>query len=258
MPDDQPPSSPVTHAAQHRDSLLGVAFPTTHWSLVQSAQKDGALAAQAMNELCRRYWYPIYAYLRCRGFDRPDAQDITQGFFLHIVTGGLLQHADRSHGKLRSYLLGALGRHLADHLRHERAEKRGGRAIVLPLEVQTAEERFQNEPIDRRDPESLYLAAWAQELLARVQGDLRTYYTKTSRADLFDALQACLGLDDTLTPYAGLATRFSTSETAMRLQVFRMRRRFGTMLRDEVARTVETPAELEEELAWLSKVLRGG
>jgi len=225
---------------------------------VQSAQKDGALAAQAMNELCRRYWYPIYAYLRCRGFDRPDAQDITQGFFLHIVTGGLLQHADRSHGKLRSYLLGALGRHLADHLRHERAEKRGGRAIVLPLEVQTAEERFQNEPIDRRDPESLYLAAWAQELLARVQGDLRTYYTKTSRADLFDALQACLGLDDTLTPYAGLATRFSTSETAMRLQVFRMRRRFGTMLRDEVARTVETPAELEEELAWLSKVLRGG
>lgn len=258
MPDDQPPSSPVTHAAQHRDSLLGVAFPTTHWSLVQNAQKDGALAAQAMNELCRRYWYPIYAYLRCRGFDRPDAQDITQGFFLHIVTSGLLQHADRSRGKLRSYLLGALARHLADHLRHERAEKRGGRAIVLPLETQNAEDRFQNEPVDHRDPESLYLAAWANDLIEAVRGQLRLHYSKTGRETLFDGLQAFLGLDDDTTPYADLSLQFNASEAAMRLQVFRMRRRFGTMLRDEVARTVETPAELEEELAWLSKVLRGG
>ncbi len=239
-----------------RDTLLGVAFPTTRWSLVLSAQKDGVEAGRAMNEICRRYWYPVYAYLRCRGFDRPDAQDITQGFFLKIVTGGFMQNADPARGRLRSYLLGALGRHLADHLRYENAEKRGGRAIVLPLECQTSEERYERDLIDHRDPESIYLAAWARDLIDRVRDQLRIHYTRTKREELFDALQPCLGLDDDQTPYADLARKFDASQTAMRLQVFRMRRRFGKMLREEVAQTVETPEELNEELAWLAKMLR--
>ena len=129
------PPSPSPDDQRSRDTLLGVAFPTTRWSLVLQAQKDGAEAARALNDLCRRYWYPIYAYLRCRGFQRPDAQDITQSFFLSAVTGGLIQHADPTRGRLRSFLLGSLTRHLADHLRHVNAEKRGGRAIVLPLDV---------------------------------------------------------------------------------------------------------------------------
>lgn len=239
-----------------RDTLLGVAFPTTQWSLVLEAQREGAAAALAMNELCRRYWYPIYAYLRCRGFDRPDAQDITQTFFFRAVTAGLVQNADQSRGRLRSFLLGSLGRHLADHLRHENAEKRGGRAIVLPLECQTAEDRYERELIEHRDPESLYLSAWARELIDRVREKLRAHYARTQRGELFDALQACLGMEDESTPYRDLARQFEASETAMRLQVFRLRRRFGKMLREEVSQTVETPAELEEELAWLAKTLR--
>lgn len=253
---DSSPSLLPEHDAKSRDTLLGVVFPTTQWSLVLSAQKEGAEAVLAMNEICRHYWYPIYAYLRCRGFDRPDAQDITQSFFLRAVTGGLIQNADQTRGRLRSFLLGSLTRHLANHLRHENAEKRGGRAIVLPLECQTSEDRFCNEPADNRDPETLYLAAWAQDLINRVREKLRQYFVQTKRAELFDALHPCLGMDDDATPYCDLAQQFNASEAAMRLQVFRMRRRFGLMLREEVAQTVETPEELEEELAWLSKVLR--
>ena len=250
------PTSPSPDDQRSRDTLLGVAFPTTRWSLVLQAQKDGAEAVRALNDLCRRYWYPIYAYLRCRGFQRPDAQDITQTFFLRAVTEGLVKNADQARGRLRSFLLGALGRHLADHLRHENAEKRGGRAIVLPLECQTSEERYERDLIDHRDPESLYLAAWARELIDRVRDQLRIHYTRTKRGELFGALQPCLGLDDDQTPYADLARKFDASQTAMRLQVFRMRRRFGKMLREEVAQTVETPEELNEELAWLAKILR--
>lgn len=224
--------------------------------MVLRAQQDGVEAQMAMNNLCRRYWYPIYAYLRCRGFERPDAQDITQGFFLMVVTGGLFQAAQRERGKMRSFLLGALNRHVADHLRHQNAMKRGGRAIVLPLEVETAEERFSNEPADFRDPEKLYLATWAQSLIDTARQQLRKHLEKKGQAALFDQLQSVIEKEETDTPYRDLAVRLNASEAAVRLQVFRLRRRFAKLLREEVAKTVETPEEIEEELAWLSKALR--
>ncbi|MCB1278494.1 hypothetical protein [Prosthecobacter sp.] len=251
------PPTPTSDDPRSRDTLLGVAFPTTQWSLVLQAQKDGAEAARALNELCSRYWYPIYAYLRCRGFPRPDAQDITQSFFLRAVTEGLVKNADQTRGRLRSFLLGALSRHLTDHLRRENAEKRGGRAIVLPLQCHTSEERYERDLIDHRDPESLYLAAWARELIDRVRERLRAHYTRTKRAEIFELLHGCLSLDEQATPYRELSTQLNVSEAALRLQVFRLRRRFGKMLREEVALTVETPEELDEELSWLSRVLRG-
>lgn len=112
-----------------------------------------------MDDLCRRYWHPIYAYLRCRGYGRDDAQDLTQGFFLKAIRRELIASADQQKGRLRTFFLTALNRHLADHLRHETAAKRGGRAMVLPLECRDAEERFIHEPLDHRDPERLFLAA---------------------------------------------------------------------------------------------------
>ncbi len=241
---------------KHRDSMLGAVFPATHWTMVFQTQKSDAEAAVAMNELCRRYWYPIYAYLRCRHFDRQDAQDLTQGFFLSIITGGLLGHADPSRGKLRSLLLGAMARHIADFRRHQGAQKRGGRAIVLPLECQTAEERFSNEPVERRDPESLFLGAWARELLDRTRAKLREHYGRTGRASLYETLQSAVELDEATAPYRDLAAELRTSEVAVRLQVFRMRQRFTKLLREEVALTVATPEEVEEELAWMARVLR--
>lgn len=250
------PGENTDHDMKHRDSMLGAAFPSTQWTMIFKAQQSDAEAALALNELCRRYWYPIYAYLRCRGFERPDAQDLTQSFFLSAIEGGLIRHADPLRGKMRSFLLGALTRHIADHLRHQHAQKRGGRAIVLPLECQTAEEKFSSEPVDHRDPESLFLSSWARELLDRVRVRLRDHYTKTGRADLYDALQAAVELDDEIAPYRDLSARLNASEAALRIQVFRMRQRFAKLLREEVALTVETPEEIEEELAWLSRVLR--
>lgn len=252
MPDELP-SGPIERDAKQRDTLLGVAFPTTQWSMVLRAQKDGAEAQRAMNDLCRRYWYPIYAYLRCRGFERPDAQDITQGFFLKAVTGGLFQAAEQERGKLRSFLLGSLNRHISVYLRHQNAQKRGGRAIVLPLEVETAEERYSNEPADHRNPEQLYLAAWARSLIEAARQRLRKHLEKKGQGDLFDQLQGLIEMDETAMPYREFATKLNTSEAALRLQVFRIRRRFGKLLREEVAKTVETPEELDEELKWLMK-----
>lgn len=238
--------------------MLGAAFPSTQWSVVFKAQKNDAEAALALNELCRRYWYPIYAYLRCRGFERPDAQDLTQSFFLSAIDGGLIAHADPARGKLRSFLLGSLTRHVADHLRHQNAQKRGGLAVVLPLECQSAEDKFSNEPVDHRDPEMLFFTAWARDLLDRVRAKLRQHYENTKRQELFELLQAAVELDDEIAPYRELAARLNSSEAALRLQVFRMRQRFSKLLREEVALTVETPEEIEEELAWLARVLRGG
>ncbi len=256
MVDETPPSTPFDMAVQQRDSMLGIAFPTTEWSMVLRLQAEGIGSVNAMNDLCRRYWYPIYAYLRCRNFERADAQDITQSFFLKAVTTGLFEAAEQGRGRLRSFLLGSLNRHVSDYLRHENAQKRGGRAIVLPIECENAETRFGAELIEHDDPESLYLATWAKELIQRAKQRLRAHYASSKRARLFDALEAVVLGDETATTYGELAAQLNTSDAALRLQVFRMRQRFAKLLREEVALTVETPEEIEEELAWLARVLR--
>lgn len=258
MPDESPSPSSREGGTSRNMVTHRVDFPATEWSLVMRAQKEGLEASNALNDLCGRYWYPLYAYLRSRLFSCEDAQDITQTFFMKAVMGGLLQNADQERGKLRSFLLAALTRHISDHLRHEKAEKRGGRAIMLPLECFTAEERFVNEPADTRDPEKLYLLAWARELMERVRRKLRAYYERTNRAEMFAVLEPCLAMDETATPYRDLARRLSTTEVSLRMQVHRTRQRFGKLLREEVALTVHSPDELEEEMSWLAGVLRGG
>lgn len=237
--------------------MLGAAFPSTQWTMVLKTHRDDAEAALALNELCRRYWYPIYAYLRCRGFERPDAQDITQSFFLSAIRGELWQQADPARGKLRSFLLGSLTRHVGAYMRHQGAQKRGGRAIVLPIECMESEGRYANELRENRDPESIFLSTWAKALLDRARENLRQHYESTGRKALFDALQGIMEDDDSSEKnYRQIAARLRCSETALRLQVFRMRKRFAHLLRKEVTDTVETPEEIEEELAWLGKVLR--
>lgn len=257
MPDEPSKTFRNSGAMREQTAVHGVLFPATQWSMVLRAQAEGQEAVRALNELCRRYWYPIYAYLRCRRFEREDAQDITQSFFMKAVTGGLIQNADQERGKLRSFLLAALNRHLADHLRHERAEKRGGRAIVLPLECHTAEDRFANEPVDDRDPEKLFFIAWARELMEQVRRKLRAYYERTKRGELAAVLDPYLGTSDSGTPYGELSQRLGLTEGNLRVQVYRMRRKLAELLRAEVAQTVQTPEELNEEMAWLAGALRG-
>jgi RNA polymerase sigma-70 factor (ECF subfamily) len=254
VPDEPTEDSPASPRAK-RDTLLGAPFPTTDWSVVLQAQRDDAAAALALNELCRRFWYPIYAFLRCRGHQRADAQDLTQGFFLKAVRRELVGSADQEKGRLRTFLLTALNRHVADHLRHESAQKRGGRAMVLPHECDDAEHRFAADPLDHADPERLFLGAWARALLERVREKMRAHYEATRRGELYAALEQVVTLEDETTPYAELAQKLSASETALRLQVFRMRQRFAKLLREEVAQTVHSPEDLESEIAWLKRTL---
>jgi DNA-directed RNA polymerase specialized sigma24 family protein len=253
-----PPKKPDDQGdSKHRETHLGSAFPPTEWSMVLRAQKEGVQAARAMDDLCRRYWYPIYAFLRGRGFPREDAQDLTQGFFLKMIRCELIGSADQEKGRLRSYFLGALNRHLADHFRTQSAVKRGGRAIVVPLECQDAERQYSSELLDHRDPEKFFLIAWARSLLERTLKRVRAHYQKTGRGDMFSVLEATATMDEDATPYRDLAEKLQANEAALRIQVFRIRQRFAKVLREEVAQTVHTPDELEEELAWLQRVLKG-
>jgi RNA polymerase sigma-70 factor (ECF subfamily) len=224
---------------------------------VRAAGGGDATSAKALDELCRLYWYPVYAFLRCRGYSRADAQDLAQGFFLRVVTDETFDRAEEGRGKLRSFLLGSLQRHVVDHHRHQGAEKRGGRAIVLPLECDDSEDRYVAEPADTRDPEKLYQIAWAEALMARVRQRVEEHYRKTDRADLFAQLEPILSLDEKKAPYADLAAKLDSSEAALRLQVFRLRQRFTKLMREEIAQTVEKPEDVEEEIAWVGQIIRG-
>jgi RNA polymerase sigma-70 factor (ECF subfamily) len=198
--------------------------------MVLRAREGGARSAKAMDDLCRNYWYPIYAFLRGRGFARADAQDLTQGFFLKVISCQLIGSADQEKGRLRSYFLGALNRHLADHFRSELAVKRGGRAIVVPLECQDAEQQYSNEPLDHRDPEKFFLAAWARSLLDRTLKRVRAHYQKTGRGEMFAALEPTATLEDATTPYRELAERLKMTEAALRIRPHPRGTRGGTRL----------------------------
>jgi RNA polymerase sigma-70 factor (ECF subfamily) len=170
------------------DGASNAAFPTTHWTLVRAVQHGSPEdAVKALESLCQRYWYPIYAFLRRSGYGQQDAEDLTQSFFVQLVSGEAIQAARQEQGKLRSYFLGVLKNVLADHLRHRSAEKRGGGIQPLSFDAMAAEERYTHEPQDTRDPEWLFTRAGAHELFASVQGKLRTAFIETGRAEAFEA-----------------------------------------------------------------------
>ncbi len=212
----------------------------------------------ALEELCQLYWYPIYAYIRRRGQSRHDAEDLTQGFFEKLLHDRTLEAAEAARGRLRTFLLAAVERHLADQHRRSSALKRGGGRQIIAFDDLKAEERYAFEPKDHRDPESLFVRAWIQLLLDGVKERLRTIFAESGRAGVFEALLPFLLMDDDAPSYREVARRLDSSETAVRLLVFRLRSRFRELLRQEIARTVESPAEVEAELDWLRTTLTSG
>ena len=230
-------------------------FPTTHWTLVPRVRAGGAARQAALEELCRLYWYPIYAFLRRRGYPPHDAEDCTQGFFIKLLADESLSVADESRGRLRTYLLQHLKRHLTDQKRFEGALKRGGGVNTISFDEMRAEERYAHEPQDERDPERLFTHAWAHELLAGVREKLRADFEAAKRPQAFDVLLPFLLLDDDPPSYREVALQLRATEVSVRLMVSRLRGKFRELLREEVARTVLVPEDVAGELAWLKGVL---
>ena len=236
----------------------GPDFPTTHWTLVARVREGGAVRQTALEELCALYWYPIYAFLRRRGYPPHDAEDLTQGFFLKLLHDETFAAAQSDKGRLRTFLLCSLDRHLADQQRRQGAQKRGGGQQIIAFEELHAEERYAHEPQDERDPEWLFTRAWAQLLMDGVRDKLRETFVETGRTGVFETLLPFLLWDDAPPSYREVAQKLDASETAVRLLVFRMRAKFRDLLREEVARTVLAPEDVNGEMEWLKSVLTAG
>lgn len=233
-------------------------FPTTHWTLVQAVQGgDADDAARAMEKLCAGYWYPIYAYLRRSGHVAHDAEDLTQAFFHRLITENALDMAQQGSGKLRSWLLGVLKHLLSDHFRHLGTQKRGGGVPHVSFDEMAAEDRYTHEAQSESDPDAFFTQVWAQDLLASVRARLREAYEAAGRKEVFDLLLPYLMWDQEPPSCRAIAEKIGSSEVATRILIHRLRVKFRTLLKDEVARTVLTPEEIPGELAWLQSVLAG-
>lgn len=232
-------------------------FPTTHWTLVQIVKGgDRKQAAQALEELCGRYWYPVYAYLRRAGRTAHDAEDLTQMLFQKLVADESLREVHQERGRLRSFLIGALRRVISRQARHDDAGRRGGGQTVISLDETVAGERYAHEPADMLDPERLYERAWAMQLLESVREKLRASFINNGRLADYEILEPYLGWDDAPAPYAELGGRLGLNEGAARVLVHRLRKKFRELLEREISKTVVNPDDIATELDWMRDVLR--
>jgi len=229
-------------------------FPTTRWTLVVAAGDPHRKEARsALISLCENYWYPLYAYLRRRGYPADQAQDLTQEFFMRILEGRYLDRADPEKGRFRSFLLASLKFLVADEEDRQRAHKRGG-GMVVRLEFSSGEERYQREPAHDETPERIFERRWALSVLDRVVEKLREDFVQHGRPEHFERLKVFL-LGQSDAPYAALAREMNTSEGALKVAIHRLRKRYRELFRQEIADTVADPAEVESELRYLATVL---
>jgi len=230
-------------------------FATTHWSVVLAAANEQSReAAAALEQLCRTYWYPLYAYVRRRGYSLEDAQDLTQEFFWRLLRKNHLAKIDPAKGKFRSFLLAAINHFLANEWDRARAVKRGGRIEFLPLDQESAEQRLA-EIARERSPEQIFERCWAITFLEKVLGQLRDEMFQAGRGEHFEGLKGFLTGEKPADSYAILAVRLGTNEAALRKEAQRLRQHYGELLRQEIERTVASPAEVEDELCHLFTVL---
>ncbi len=230
-------------------------FLTTRWSVVlQAARSDTTRARAALDDLCQAYWYPLYAYVRRRGYDPQDAEDLTQGFFARILKLNSLARVGREKGKFRAFLLASMNHFLADERDRASALKRAaGRTISLDAEL--AENRYRSEPADKMTPEHLFERKWAMELLENVVRRLCREYEAEGRREFFMEVRFAITGDRNAAPYAELAPRLGMTEEALRVAVHRLRRRYRQALHEEIAQTVRDESEVADELNYLRRIL---
>ena len=239
------------------DTLPGPSqFPATRWSLVVAAGDPHRKEARsALVSLCESYWYPLYAYLRRRGYSSDQAQDLTQEFFVRVIEGRYLDRAEPEKGRFRAFLLTSLKFFVADEDDRRRARKRGG-GMVVPLEFSSGERRYQLEPAHDETPERIYERRWALSVLDRVVEKLRNEFVQHGRPVHFERLKVFL-LGQSDAPYGALAQELNTSEGALKVAIHRLRKRYRELFRQEIADTVADPAAVESELRHLAAALTG-
>ena len=238
-------------------------FPSTHWSVIVAAgrsQVEPQVAQAALAELCQTYWTPLYSFVRSRGYALHDAQDLTQSFFAYLIEHKIYTRVERQKGRFRSFLLASLKNFLADASDRERTLKRGGGQDLLPLheeQIQEAESLFQNRRAASTE-ELMFDRSWADALVTAGLERLAADYKSEAKEKLFEELRIFLaGCAAPPPPYAELAVRLGMTESTLRSHVTRLRARYREVLRSEVRRTVETEAEVDEELHELLRVLTG-
>lgn len=237
--------------ARHR------AFSSTHWSLVLAAgDMRSPQAQEALEQLCRIYWYPLYAYVRRKGHQRHDALDLTQEFFARLLARNYLSAADRNRGKFRSFLLGSLEYFLAREWTKGHAQKRGGGQTVLSLDGAEAENRYLLEPAHELTAGKIFDRRWATTLLDQAMSQLRRECFDSGTSELFAKIESLLSGQPADATYAEIAAALNKSEGAIKVAVHRLRQRYGELVRAEIAQTVASPEEADEELKYLFTLLR--
>jgi RNA polymerase sigma factor (sigma-70 family) len=225
--------------------------------VLAARDRNTSRSREALSALCESYWPPLYAFVRHRGQDPEQARDLTQAFFVHLLENHAIEQLTPETGRFRSFLLTSLRNFLADEHDRDVALKRGAGRTALPLDIDTAERGYAVQPSHNETPESLFERRWAHTVLQRVLGKLREDQESHGHSRLFERLKPCLTGERPARSYRELAADLEMTEDAVKMAVHRMRKRFAKTLRAEIAETVSTPEEIDDEIRHLLSLLRG-
>jgi len=246
----------MPESEQESDAAAPRVFATTHWSVVVAAGQGQSVPAQrALETLCRAYWYPLYAYVRRKGYKPEEAQDLTQEFFAQLIAKDHFRLADRNKGKFRGFLLATLDYFLAREWSRAHRQKRGGQFTFVSRDEQPAEERYRLEPADHETPEKLFLRQWTLTVLKQAMNALQKECEANDKAPLFREAKNLISGERHGAAYSQISKSLNMGEGAVRVAVHRLRQRYGELLRCEVAHTVAKEEEVDEELRYLFHVL---
>jgi RNA polymerase sigma-70 factor (ECF subfamily) len=258
MPSHSPDPVSDTNSALTGSEARSQWFATTHWSVVLNASDTGSpQAGAALDDLCKTYWYPLYAYVRRRGHDAEAAKELTQEFFALLLGKKLLAGVDPTRGKFRSWLLGVMNHFLAHEWARSRAQKRGGGQPAFSLDEARAEERYELEPVDESTPEKIFDRRWAFTVLDQAATRLRAEHDAAGKGDLYCSLKGFVSADGGSISYDEAAQRLGLSQGAVKSAIHRLRQRYQELIRDEISQTVTSEAEVDEEIRYLLAVIRG-
>lgn len=235
--------------------MSGAPFPTTQWSQVAVAFRDGDVACSALDSLCQRYWRPVYSFIRHSGRSSHDAEDITQAFFAQIIESGYIQKADREKGRFRTFLIVHLKYFLSNDRRKELAQKRGGGAVHLPIDVEWAESKLEWKDARQADPDAYFDRQWALEVVRHARAEVSEQYAAKGKSALFEALKAGLAKTPDAAQYAKWERELEMSPGNLRVALHRLRDRFREAIEGQILDTISEEADFKEEMRYLRRAL---